>query len=236
MPALSKVNPNRILLSLGGSLVVPDGGIDTAFLSELNLLIRKWVELGYGFIIVVGGGKLARNYRDAGKDVVGQELTIDDLDWLGIHATRLNAHLIRTIFRDIAHPVIVDDYTIIFKPEEPVLVGAGWKPGFSTDYDAVILAEDHQIKRLINMSNIDYVYTADPKKDPKATPIERISWRNYRKMIGSEWMPGMNAPFDPVASRKAQGLRLKAQILNGRNLANLEKCFSGEEFVGTTIS
>lgn len=236
MPALSKVNPNRILLSLGGSLVVPDGGVDTAFLSEFNLLIRKWVDLGYGFIIVVGGGKLARNYRDAGKEIIGQELTVDDLDWLGIHATRLNAHLIRTIFRDVAHPRIVDDYAIIIKPEEPVLVGAGWKPGFSTDFDAVILAEDYQIKRLINMSNIDHVYTADPKIDPNATPIERISWRDYRKMIGSEWKPGMNAPFDPVASRKAQGLRLKVQILNGKNLDNLEKCFSGEEFTGTTIS
>lgn len=236
MPALSKMNPKRILLSLGGSLVVPDGGVDTVFLSEFNLLVRKWVGLGYGFIIVVGGGKLARNYRDAGKEVVGQELTDDDLDWIGIHATRLNAHLIRTIFRDIAHPVIVDDYSKILKPEKPVLVGAGWKPGFSTDRDAVMLAADYEISQLINMSNIPYVFSADPKIDPAAIPIEKISWHDYRQMVGDVWIPGMNAPFDPIASMYAEQLRLTVKILNGRNLDNLEKCFKGEDFIGTTIS
>src|SRR3990167_8675976 len=84
-----------IIISLGGSLVVPNGGIDSNFLKKFNLFIRKHVKKGRRFFIVVGGGAPSRIYRDAGLAVIDQ-VTNDDLDWLGVHATRLNAHLIRT--------------------------------------------------------------------------------------------------------------------------------------------
>lgn len=214
--------------------MVPEG-IDTKFLSSFNFFIRKFIKQGYRFIIVVGGGKLSRNYRDAGREILKHELTADDLDWLGIHTTRLNAHLVRTIFRDISHPRIAKHYEIILKTEKPILVAGGWKPGWSTDYCAAILAEDYNISEIINLSNIDCVYSADPKLDQSAKPLGNISWKEYRKMIGDKWIPGMNAPFDPIASQKSQKLGLTVIVLNGRNLENLEKCLRGKEFVGTTI-
>ena len=132
-----------IVISLGGSLVVPNGGIDSAYLSVFNKFIRSKVAGGRRFSIVVGGGALARHFIDAGKKIVG-ELTDWDLDWLGIHATHLNAHLIRTIFRDIAHPRIVENYKKkIVNLKQSVVVAAGWEPGCSTDYDAVVLARDY---------------------------------------------------------------------------------------------
>ncbi|MGI5825881.1 MAG: UMP kinase [Patescibacteria group bacterium] len=225
-----------LLLSLGGSLIIPNGGVDTEFLSQFNQFIRKWVDQGWRFVIVAGGGSVARHYRDAGREIIQKELTADDLDWLGIHATRLNAHLIRTIFREIAHPYIVKHYEIIIKTEKPILVAGGWKPGWSTDYCATVLAEDYNISELINMSNIDYVYSADPKVDKDAKPLKEISWTDYRAMVGEEWIPGMNAPFDPIASQKSQELDLTVKIVNGKNLENLEKCLAGEEFIGTTIA
>src|SRR5664280_467282 len=100
---------DRIVMSIGGSLIVPNGGIDTKFLSELNAFIREQLTKNPNrqFFLVIGGGRLARKYRDAGQEVIGRELNRDDLDWLGIHATKLNAHLVRTIFRDIAHPCLL---------------------------------------------------------------------------------------------------------------------------------
>ena len=94
---------DRIVMSIGGSLVVPNGGIDTKFLSELNAFIREQLAKNPNrqFFLVIGGGSTAGHYIDAGKKVIGGELTRDDLDWLGIHTTKLNAHLVRTIFRDI---------------------------------------------------------------------------------------------------------------------------------------
>lgn len=227
---------DKIIMSIGGSLVVPNGGIDTTFLSKLNEFIRNKLtqEKNRQFFLVVGGGATARHYRDAGKKVIGH-LTEDDLDWLGIHATRLNAHLIRTIFRDIAHPKIIEHYEERMEAIEPVVIASGWKPGWSTDYDAVMLCEMYEAKTVINLSNITQVFNKDPKQFPDARPIDKISWEEFRKLVGDKWSPGMNAPFDPVASKKAQELGVKVIVLNGNNFDNLENYFAEKEFVGTVI-
>src|SRR5258708_1604240 len=117
----------KTIISVGGSLVVPNAGINTEFLKKLNTFIRAQLAKhpNRQFFLVVGGGSIARHYRDAGREVVGHELTRDDQDWLGIHATKLNAHLVRTIFRDIAHPYILKHYEIIRKVSEPVVIAAG---------------------------------------------------------------------------------------------------------------
>ncbi len=227
----------KIVMSIGGSLVVPDGGIDTDFLSRLNKFIREHLAKNphRQFFLVIGGGSIARNYRDAGRDVIGHELNRDDLDWLGIHATKLNAHLVRTIFRDIAHPYVIKHYEIIRKATEPVVVAAGWKPGWSTDYCAALLCEDYGIKSMINLSNVDKVYDKDPKQFEDAKPMDKISWLEFRKIVGDEWKPGMNVPFDPIAAQKSEELELKVAVLNGNNFENVAKYIAGENFVGTVI-
>jgi uridylate kinase len=227
---------DRIVMSIGGSLIVPNGGIDTKFLSELNAFIREQLAKNPNrqFFLVAGGGSTARHYQTAAKEIIG-EIAPEDIDWLAIHATRLNAHLLRTIFRDLAHPTIIDDYEIIRKVSEPVVIASGWKPGWSTDFDAVLICEDYGVKSVINMSNIDRACDKDPKKFSDAKPIDRISWGNFRKLVGDVWIPGMNTPFDPIASKKAQELGLKVIILNGANVDNIRKYFDGEKFLGTVI-
>ena len=226
----------RLILSVGGSLVVPDGGIDTDFLKKLNGFIRHQLATypNRQFFLVIGGGTIARQYRDAGREVLGHELSRDDLDYLGIHATKLNAHLVKTIFRDVAHPYILKHYEIIRKVSEPIVVAAGWKPGWSTDYCAVMLCEDYGMRTVVNLSNIPQVYTADPKKDPEAKPIDKMNWEEFRKLVGDEWVPGMNAPFDPVAAKKAQELGVKVVVMSN-DFTNLEHYLEHKEFVGTVI-
>ena len=224
------------IIKLGGSLIVPSEGIATVYLRQFQLFIRKQVaEHQRRFFIFVGGGLVARQYRDAGRAIVDHELPDEDLDWLGIHATRLNAHLLRTIFRDLAHPVIIKDYSIIQKPEKPVVIAAGWKPGWSTDYPAVILAQDYQVKTIFKLSNTDYVYDKDPQIHQDARPFKHLSWKDYRAMIEETWSPGSHAPFDPIAAKAASDLDLKVFYLNGVHLDTLEKALNGELFVGTTI-
>lgn len=229
---------DKFVLSIGGSLIVTKKGIDTDFLTQLNKFIRNQLTQypKRQFFLVVGGGAIARHYRDAGKTVVGHELTEEDQDWLGIHATRLNAHLVRTIFQGIAHPVIIKDYTIIRKVSEPVVIAAGWKPGWSTDYDAVLLCEDYRAKRILNLSNISQVYDKDPNQFSDAQPIEKMSWNELRKLVGDNWHPGMHAPFDPVAAKRAQELGVTVVVLNGNNFENIGKYINEKSFVGTVIS
>jgi len=224
-----------IVISVGGSLIVPDQ-IDTDFLSNFKKLIETQIaNHGRSFIIIAGGGRTARNYQDAAKEI--SELDNDDLDWLGLHATRLNGHLLRTIFRDTAHPVMVtnpDDVLDIPKTAN-LIVGAGYRPGSSSDLQAVRIAKRVGSTKMINLSNIDYVYTEDPKKNPDAEKIEEISWTDFREIIPKEWDPGLSSPFDPVAAKSADENNIEVAIINGAKLEELEKYLDGEDFIGTKI-
>ncbi len=232
-----QTDSNTFILSLGGSLVAPNGGIHTEYLKQFNEFIRKQISSRQRrFFVVVGGGGTAREYRDAGRAVLGGSITNEDLDWLGIHATRLNAHLVRTIFRDIAHPKIIEHYDQKIEASESFVVASGWKPGWSTDYDAVRLCELYEGKLAVNMTNVDQVYDKDPNKYPNAQPLIAVTWAEYRAMVGEKWSPGMNVPFDPIASKLAQEIGVTVKILNGKDLDNLAKALDGKKFVGTTIA
>ena len=229
------MNDNKIIISLGGSLIVP-GEIDWKFVKNFKRLIEKYIRNGNKFIIITGGGKTARKYIEAAVRI--DKINEEDKDWLGIHATRMNAHFIRTIFRKNAHPRIntnPHDLEDFYNFKESILVAAGWRPGFSTDYDAVILAKYLGIKKIVNFSNIDYVCDKDPKKFKDAKKIERISWKDFRRIVGDKWEPGMNAPFDPIASKVAEDERIEVAIMNGKNLNNLKKYLGGKKFKGTVI-
>ena len=116
-----------------------------------------------------------------------------------------------------------------------ILVAGGWKPGFSTDTDAVYLAKRFGAKLVINLSNIAKVFTDDPRKNPDAKPIDSISWADFRAMVGDEWVPGKNAPFDPIASKLAQEAGIRVICADGRNTENTLSILRGESFEGTVI-
>jgi uridylate kinase len=140
------------------------------------------------------------------------------------------------VFRALAHPVIIKDYSIIQKPERPVVIAAGWKPGWSTDYPAAILAQDYQVPTIFKLSNTDYIYDQDPARFPGARPFQHLSWQEYRGMIQEQWSPGSNVPFDPIAAKLAADLHLRVCYLDGRHLDRLAQALNGDPFVGTTIS
>ncbi len=223
---------NEIIISLGGSLIVPDK-LDIEFLKKFRGLVLSHVKKGKRFIIICGGGRTAREYQHAASAVT--ELTRDDLDWLGIHSTRLNAHLLRTVFRKEAHPVIIKNPNKKIQTSRPVIIASGWRPGCSTDYDAVLLAKNYRAKTIINLSNIDYVYDKDPAKHKDAKPLKEIKWEDFRKLVGDKWDPGLNAPFDPVASKEAHRLGLEIIIMNGSRPENLDNYLNGKGFKGSVI-
>ncbi|MBM3283428.1 UMP kinase [Candidatus Gottesmanbacteria bacterium] len=223
-----------IVISLGGSLVVPNGGIDTKFLSQFNTFIRGKIAKKWRFFIVVGGGATARHYIESAKGIAGK-ITDWDLDWLGIHSTRLNAHLVRTIFQDIAHPRIIANYEKkIEHLTQPLVISSGWKPGCSTDYDAVVLAREYGAKVVVNMSNIVCVYDKDPNRFPSAKKLHNLTWEEFEKIVGNKWQPGSNLPFDPIATKLAKKLGIAVYVV-GKDLKNLDRIFDGQDFIGTVI-
>ncbi|MDR3249252.1 MAG: UMP kinase [Treponema sp.] len=223
------------VISLGGSIVAPDG-VDEGYLKDLRALVDRLLaeDEKRRFIFVVGGGGPARAWQKAYRNIV-PAISNDEADWIGIMATRLNAQLIKAVMGDWCHEPVVTDPSQVGPLIGRVLVASGWKPGFSSDYDAVILAERFQASLVINLSNIEQVYTDDPRKNPEAKPIDAISWPDFIRIVGDEWVPGKNVPFDPIASRHAAKIGLRVVCAAGKNLPNLEKILRGEGFLGTTI-
>lgn len=210
--------------------------IDVPFLKNFKKTIEKYIKKGHKFVIICGGGRLARELQQAASKLSNP--SNQELDWLGIYATRLNALLLRYIFGDNAQDQIISDPRpdpsggIIFK--KSVILAAGWLPGCSTDYDAVLIAKNLGVNEIVNMSNVDYAYDKDPNKNKGSKKIEKISWEDYRKLVSGKWTAGMNAPFDPVAAKEAQKSGMKVFII-GRDLKNLENLLDGKRFKGTTV-
>ena len=185
-------------------------------------------------ILVAGGGAPARVYQNAYGEVAGNtgvSAESDAADWIGIMATRINAQLVKASFGPYCKNDVGDD----LKFDGQVLVAAGWKPGFSTDTDAVYLGEKFDAKTIVNLSNIEKVYTDDPRKNPDAKPLDTISWADFRKMVGDEWTPGKNCPFDPIASKKASELGMKVICAAGKNIENIKAILNDQDYIGTTI-
>ena len=224
------------VISLGGSIVAPDG-VDENFLKNFIALIQNQLENDEKrrFILVIGGGGPARAWQKAYRNLCPAALD-EQADWIGITATRLNAQLVKAVLGELCVQEVVNDPTHVEPLIGRVLVAAGWKPGFSSDYDAVLLAERFQAGSLINLSNIEQVYTDDPRRNPEAKPIDKISWPEFISIIGDEWIPGKNVPFDPVASRHAFKIGLKVIFASGRNLDNLKRILLGGDFLGTVIT
>ncbi len=225
------------VIALGGSIIVPDK-IDVEYLKRLRAFLLPYLEKKeQSLILVVGGGTTARTYQQAAQKVVN--VSDEDKDWIGIHATRINAHLIRTIFADLACPVILDN------PEKPIsekdrekyslFIAAGGVPGHSTDYDAVAIAKRFGSKHFYIATTIPFIYNKDFSKHKDALPIKTLNWEKYRSLISDVWSPGMKAPIDPIAALAAQEYNMTCRLFLGVKFENWKVVFDNQEFEGSII-
>ncbi len=235
MDNLKRHNTPVHVISLGGSLIVPDK-VDTDFLKKFKRAVTEYLseDVMRKLILVCGGGATARKYQQSCTSII-PDAAPEELDWIGIRATRLNAELVKNIFREYTADMVVTNPTEVSVFAGRILVASGWKPGFSTDYDSVILAEKFFADTIINLSNIEKVYSEDPKKNPNAVPMDKITWPEFQKLVGDVWKPGINVPFDPVASKRAAQNGLRVVIASGGNIANLLSILRGDKFTGTSI-
>jgi uridylate kinase len=219
------------VIALGGSIMYPDT-IDTNFLKQFRAFIVKRVKT-HRFVIVAGGGRIARVYVEAAAKILKPAL--EDQYWLGIRATHANGQLLRTLFPGLTDPVLIDKRGKIKKLAYPITIGAGWEPGKSTDHSAVALAADFGVSEAIIAGSPAYVYDKDPKKFKNAKPLRKLSWKEYKHVAPNVWKPGLHSPVDPVAAKVAEQNKIKAIIVNGKNLKNFGNLLDGKEFSGTII-
>lgn len=223
-----------IVLSLGGSLIVPEK-IDINFLNKFKKLVLNYVKKGNKIAIMCGGGRTARYYINEANKL--KRISNKNNDLIGLMATRLNGEFVRALFSEYAYEKVVYDPTKMIKTNKRIIVGAGYLPGCSTDKDAVLLAKTLKAKTVINLTNVDYVYDKNPKQYKNAKPIKEINWKDFLKIIGIKWKAGRNVPFDPLAAIEARKARIKVVIVNGHNLKNFKNVLDGKKKAkGTVIS
>lgn len=220
------------VLSLGGSIIVPDK-INVSFIKKFRKLILSQVKKGNRFVIIAGGGELAKKYMDAVKKIIRP--SDEALDWMGISGTAMNAFFMRVIFDDYACPKLLYNPNRKIKTDKKIILGSGWRPGNSSDKAAVLAAKTYGAKTVINLTNVSHVYTKDPRKHKDAKKIEKIRWKDFRKIVGNKWTPRLNAPFDPVAAKLAEKLKLKVIVAKGSDINNLKRILDGKHFTGTAI-
>lgn len=225
-----------VVISLGGSLIAPQAGIDTKFLKQFRSLVVRYVQKGYRFVIIMGGGTIARQYQDALRHA-GVTSPIEH-DWIAIRVTRVNAHLLRILFGNAARD------SVIMKPSEvhadafgnkKILLAGGEKPGQTTDCVAVKCAIGVGADMVLNLSNVDYIYDRDPKKYRGAKKLHELSWTNFQKLFPRRHTPGSNVPFDPVATALAKKYKLTVGFL-GANLSNVNNFLQEKKFRGTVVT
>jgi len=227
-------NSKTLIISLGGSIIIPKPDVvNIPFLKKFRRIILDFAKKGNRAVIITGGGKINKFYNQSAQKIA--KVSHKDLDWMGITFTKVNAELVRGIFGSHAYPEVITNPTKKVKTDKKIIIGCGWKPGCSSDRIAVLIAKKLKADTILNLTNIDYVYTADPRKDKTAKPIKNLTWNEYKKLISDKWIPRMSTPFDPVASRLAQKLGLKVAIMKGTNLPNFKNFLSSRKFKGTLI-
>jgi len=221
------------VLSIGGSIVVPEKP-DPAFISKLSETIDRLYGNGYRFAIVVGGGRTARNYIAAAKALGANNF---ELDKIGIRATRLNASVVIQSLEKAHNQVLTkieDASEIIARGKIPIF--GGLMPGFTTDAIAALLAESLDAE-YVNLTNVDGVYSADPKDKPNAKFFDEISYEkllSLMKLAGSK--PGQNLIIDVPTCLILKRSNIPGIVLKGTDLSNFEDALVGIEFKGTRIS
>jgi uridylate kinase len=222
----------RVVVRAGGSVVA----------SPLNApLIGKYVDLlkdlrnqGHEVVAVVGGGSLAREFIR-----VAAELGLEEArrDWAAIHVSRLLAQLFALCLgKDGCGgvPVSVDEAEACMKRGKIVVVG-GLRPGMTTDSVAALIGERIKADLLVKGSNVDGIFTKDPKKFPDAEKLDKLKFEDLTRLLEADsHRAGINQIIDPEAVKILRRSRLKTVVVNGYDAENVSAAVKGKQ-VGTVI-
>lgn len=227
----------HVILSIGGSSIIPDGKPDLHYLKKLAALIKNSKN---NFGILCGGGTIARLYANAARDLGASEYEADSI---AIRSTRQNAHLLITALRSSGvevHGNVIDEFEAAKEPagEKKVVVMGGTIPGITTDTDSVLLAEAIGGKRLVNVSNVDAIYDSDPRKNPGAKRFDRMTYDQLIRLASESdrRMAGTNFVFDMLACKLIARSGIETHFVSYKKMDDLGNAIEGKRHGGTVVS
>lgn len=225
---------SSVVLSLGGSILAPPEGPDPALARDVGAILERLAGERTVYA-VVGGGDTARAYIEAARTLGADEAALDES---GIDATRMNARLLAEAV-DGAHPTVPTSHkeALVAGETSPVVVMGGTHAAHTTDAVAAVMAERARARRVVIATDVDGVYTADPREDPDARRRDTLTHRELVEVAFThEAEAGSSGVVDPLAARILARSEVPAAVVDGSDLEALEAALAGESFPGTTVA
>jgi uridylate kinase len=224
-----------IVLSLGGSLIVP-GKIDIDFLEKFRKVLLK-NRKKYRFVVVCGGGSTARNYIKGLEDEKSRKKVYLQ-SMMGIASTRMNARFMTYFFGKDANRGIPHEMKEVkdsLRKNDIVFCGAlRYEVDQTSDSTAVKLARFLRCD-FVNLTNVKGLYEKNPKRFRSAKFIPEISSKDFLKRARKiEFHPGQHFVLDQTAARIVHKYGVRSFIL-GEDMDNLDRFLNGRHYVGTVI-
>ena len=184
-----KMRFKRVLLKVSGEALMGDGqyGIDVATVDRIADEVKQAIALGFEVCMVIGGGNIFRGLAGAADgmdrssaDYMGMLATVmnalamqNGLERMGVQTRVLSAIPMSTV----CEPYIRRRATRHMEKGRVVIFAAGTgNPFFTTDTAAALRAAEMSCDALMKGTNVDGVYSADPKKDKDAERYDNLSY------------------------------------------------------------
>jgi len=222
----------RIVVRVGGSVVASPP--NSVLIGKYADLLKDLKKQGHEVVAVVGGGALARDFIRAAGDLGLNEA---NRDWAAIFVSRLFAQLfVMRLGEDSCGtvPVSLDEAFACFKQGKIVVMG-GLKPGMTTDAVAAMMGERIGADLLVKASDVDGIFTKDPKKHPNAKKIDELRFNGLSRLFEeNRHKAGIHQILDPEAVKILEKSRMRMVVVNGFKPENVLLAVKGEK-IGTTI-
>lgn len=224
-----------VAVSLGGSFLVKETGVDAPLTKEIAAVLTR-ASAQRRVLAVVGGGAVARTYIHGARALGAGETTLDDI---GIAVTRINARvLLAALPKAYPLPPRTFDEAILASHTFPIVVMGGTHAGHTTDAVTVMLGDKAHASRVVIATNVDGVYTADPKKDPNAKHLARLTHEDLVSITGGgDGRAGGAGVVDALGAKMLARSGLECAVVDGRDLKALEAAILGRsDFHGSLIT
>jgi uridylate kinase len=222
-----------VVISLGGSILIPT--LEKNKIKEYVPVLEE-IAAHHRLFVVVGGGGEARRYITVSRNLGIDEGTSDEI---GILITRLNANLLIAALGDQAYPKVAESHAEAkkFAESKKIVIMGGITPGQTTDAVAAVLAERVGASVFVNVTSVDGIYSADPKKDKKARRFDALTPRQLLEIVGKAGLgAGSNIVLDIVAARVVERSHIPLLVLDGRDPDNLSRAILTGDYTGTVVS